>query len=85
MKYLVITGSGTFVRDCRGHTFCEEYPDAWLFDSANDAYQIARKLRATDSRARAISEKAYVKDVALEAEPDPMDSAPRAWGAQTQT
>lgn len=68
MKYLVMAGDGRFATDSGARHFSSEYPDAWLFDSASDAYRVATRLRATDPEARAISEKAYAEDKALDAE-----------------
>jgi hypothetical protein len=69
MKYLVVKSDGRFATDAKARGFSSEYPNAHLFESANEAYAVAKKLRIKDSGAHAVSEKAYAQDQAIEREP----------------
>lgn len=69
MKYLVMIADNIFASNAEASRFTTEYPSAWQFDSATDAYMLARMLSASKHPlARAISTKAYDEEQAFEAE-----------------
>jgi hypothetical protein len=62
MNYLVILEDGRFAADPKARKFATEYPDAHKFDSATDAYHVAKMLNLKPtlvSKAHAVSTKSY--------------------------
>ena len=62
MKYLVVLKDGRFVADPKARKFATEYPNAHLFDSATDAYHVAKMLRLKGHNAAAASTRQYNED-----------------------
>lgn len=69
MNYLVIKGNGWFAADAKARNFTASIGNAWKFTESSDAYHVAKMLRLKDADVRAVSERAYLEDIALDSEP----------------